>query len=350
MSQNEPFRIGLTDDSVYDKSMSVPSTLRMLETARQIAYDRFPVDIDPIPPERLNRYDAVLAGGSNFTPQSISGVDRCTLIVRFGAGYDRVNLEACTEAGIMVATTPVGVRRPMATVAMTHILVLATRFMEKARCAHEGRWSEASKPELLGMGLGGKTLGIVGFGSIGRDLYDLINPFGMRHLVFDPYMDPGLENQLDIERTDLPRLLSESDVVVVVCALTEETRHLIDAEAFRAMKKTAYFVNIARGGIVDQAALSAALADGQIKAAGLDALDPEPIDPEDPLLSQTNVVITPHAMGLTDEMVRLCSELCVKAALDVQAGRVPDSVINKQVLDTQRLRDKLDAYRQAYAG
>ena len=349
MTDDEPFRIGLTDDSVYEKSISVPTTLKMLQEASGAVFERFPVDIDPVPSETLNRYDAVLAGGSHFTPESMSAVDRCSLIVRFGAGYDRVDLKASTEAGIIVATTPVGVRRPMATAALTHILVLSTRYMEKVRCTQENRWSDASQPELLGMGLGGRTLGFVGFGSIGRDLYDLISPFNMRHLVYDPYLDKSAANKLNITLADLDTVLTESDVVVVVCALTEETFHLIGTREFGLMKRDAYFVNVARGGIVDQKALASALAEHEIKAAGLDALDPEPIAEDDPLLKLDNAIITPHAMGLTDEMVRLCSELCVKAALDVQAGRPPDSVINLEVLKTPKLKAKLEAYRQKHS-
>lgn len=349
MDQSDLFRVGLTNDGVYHKTMNVPSAVGMLEDQPKVIYKRCPVEVDPIPQEVLDRFDVVVAGGPRFTPETVAGTARCSLIVRFGAGYDRVDLDACTEAGIIVATTPEGVRRPMATAALTHILVLSTRFVHKSRCAHENRWDIAHTDDEMGLGLKGSTVGFIGFGSIGKDLYALITPFEMRHLVYDPYLDQETASGFNIEKTDLTTLLTESDIVVVLCALTPETHHLIDSKAFGLMKPSCYFVNIARGGIVDQRALATALSEGHIRGAGLDALDPEPIHPDDPLLALDNVHITPHAMGLTDEMQRLCSEKCVQAALDVMRGNRPVSVINRAVLDEQKLKTKLQRYRDQFS-
>ncbi len=349
MDQSDLFRVGLTNDGVYHKTMNVPSAVGMLEDQPKVIYKRCPVEVDPIPQEVLDRFDVVVAGGPRFTPETVAGTARCSLIVRFGAGYDRVDLDACTEAGIIVATTPEGVRRPMATAALTHILVLSTRFVHKSRCAHENRWDIAHTDDEMGLGLKGSTVGFIGFGSIGKDLYALITPFEMRHLVYDPYLDQETASGFNIEKTDLTTLLTESDIVVVLCALTPETHHLIDSKAFGLMKPSCYFVNIARGGIVDQRALATALSEGHIRGAGLDALDPEPIHPDDPLLALDNVHITPHAMGLTDEMQRLCSEKCVQAALDVMRGNRPESVINRAVLDEQKLKTKLQRYRDQFS-
>lgn len=344
------FRIGLTDDGVYDKIMHTASAREALEGTPGVEIAHFPASKDPVPPDLLNSFDAVLAGGSLFTLASTAGVERCSLIARFGAGYDRVNLDACTGAGIIVATTPGGVRRSMATSALTHILVLTTRFIHKSRLTYTGRWGEAQNAEHLGMGLGGKTIGYIGFGSIGRDLYTLISPFEMRHIVFDPYLDEKTATGYPIERVSLDALLSQSDIVVIACTLTDETRHLINKDTLSRMKRSAYLVNVARGAIVDQKALACALAEGQIRGAGLDALDPEPIEPDDPLLSLDNAILTPHAIGVTDEMVRLCSEMCVKAALDVMQAVTPASVINRAVLDSPKLKAKLAAYRQRFGG
>ena len=348
MALNPPYRVGLTDDGVYDRIMNIPSVQQRLERESGLEMARFPIDIDPVPAETLNQFDAVLAGGSHFTPASISGVDRCTLITRFGAGYDRVNLEACTEAGIIVSTTPAGVRRPMATAALTHILVLSTRFVYKSSCAYNGHWAEAGSADQAGLGLSGRTLGYVGFGSIGQDLHHLISPFNMRQLVYDPYLDTSKIDESQIEQVDLKTLLSQADIVVTLCALTEETRHLIGGRELEMMKTSAYLVNVARGAIVDQKALTRALAEKQIRGAGIDALDPEPIAPDDPLLSMDNVNITPHALGVTDEMIRLCSELCFQAAMDVMEGNPPESVINRDVLDRPGLKEKLNRYQQRF--
>ena len=344
------FRIGATDDSVYDRIAIDPNAGGKIEGIPDAQLLRCPSkERQLMKADILDQYDALLAGGPKITADTVAGTERITVVARFGAGYDQIDLDACTEAGIIICTTPLGVRRPMATAALTHILCLTTRLVEKSGMLHSGQWEESSSTANVGFGLTGRTLGLIGFGSIGSDLHNLMVPFGMRHLVYDPYVgEAGLTTGAD--KVDLPTLLREADVVVVVCALTEETRHLIGAKELGMMKSTAYFVNIARGAIVDQRALTQTLAEGGIRAAGLDALDPEPIDPADPLLKLDNVLLTPHALGITDEMMRLCSEWCVKAALRVMGGEVPDSVINKAVLDSPKLAAKLDGFRQRYGG
>ena len=345
MAQNDSFRVAITDDGVYDKIMAAASARGPLEDSPHIEIARFSGDRSLVDPLDLDQYDALIAGGSIFTRDSLEGVDRCALIMRYGAGYDRVDVEACTDAGVILATTPEGIRRSMATAALIHILALSTRLFYKSGLVYEERWSEGESVENCGSGMSGKTIGYIGFGNIGRDLYKLITPFGVRHLVYDPYLDEATAGQHEIERADLPTVLARADFVVVVCTLTEETRHLIGAAELRQMKSSAYLVNVARGGIIDQQALTRALAGAEIRGAGLDALDPEPIAPDDPLLRLDNVNLTPHALGITDEMMRRCSELCVQGTLDVMRGEAPASVINRTVLQEGKLQDKLAAYR-----
>ena len=348
MTQKDSFRVGITDDGVYDKIMGIESARRPLESAPDLEIVRFSGERQVVTPEELEQLDALIAGGPYFTRDSLAGVERCGLIMRYGAGFDRVDLEACTDAGVILATTPGGIRRSMATAALIHILALSTKLFSKSRMTYNEQWWEAGTIENCGSGLTDKTIGYVGFGNIGRDLYTLIKPFEMRHIVYDPYLDAATADQYDIEPVELPTLLAQADFVVTVCTLTEETRHLIGAEELRQMKPSAYLVNVARGTIIDQQALARALAAKQIRGAGLDALDPEPIEADDPLLELDNANLTPHALGVTDEMIRLCSELCVEGTLDVMRGEAPVSVINRAVLDSPRLQAKLDAYRQRY--
>jgi phosphoglycerate dehydrogenase-like enzyme len=348
MAQNDSFRVAITDDGVYDRIMAVESARDPLENAPHIEIARFSGERGLVDARDLDQYDALIAGGPIFTRESLEGVKRCALIIRYGAGYDRVDVEACTEAGVILATTPDGIRRPMATAALIHILALSTRLFFKSALIYEDRWAEAASMENYGTGLSGKTIGYIGFGNIGRDLYKLIKPFDMHHLVYDPYLDETTARQHQIERAGLSTVLARADFVVTLCTLTEETRHLIGAEQLRQMKNSAYLVNVARGAIIDQQALVRALGAKEIRGAGLDALDPEPIAPDDPLLGLDNVNLTPHALGITDEMVRRCSELCVQGTLDVMRGEAPASVINRAVLDEDKLRHKLVAYRQRF--
>ena len=345
MTTTPSFSVGITED-IYEKVLATQSARTALESTSGVEIGMIADSEEPIQPKMLDAFDAILAGGLWVTSASLDGIKRCSLIVRFGAGYDRVDLDACSAAGVMVATTPEGIRRAMSVTALTHILALSTKLFFKARCTHEGRWYEAANVDSMGTGLTGRTVGYVGFGNIGQDLYRLMQPLEMHHLVCDPYLNNAVAAQFDIERVDLAALLARADFVVLLCLLTEETRHLIGAEQLRQMKESAYLINVARGPIIDQPALAQALAQGQIAGAGLDALDPEPIEPDDPLLTLDNANVTPHAMGYTDEMVRLCSELCVEAALRVRCGEAPASVINRAVLDTPRLKAKMDAYRQ----
>ena len=337
MSQNL-FRIGVGTDGVAEKIHMIESAQAMLDGAANIEVVPFTADRDrPITTEEFDAVDVVIAGGQRFTSETLSASKRGVGIVRYGAGFDRVDVEACTKAGVILATTPEGIRRPMATAAVMHILVLATRLMRKRQLMYENRWPQSESIGEMGETLTDKTIGYVGFGNIGQDLYKLLQPFQVRNLVFDPYLNEDRVRDMNIERVDLPTLMSQSDFVVVLCNLTAETRHLIGAEELALLKSSAYFVNVARGGIVEQQALTRALTDGTIRGAGLDAVDPEPLAADDPLLNLDNVIVSPHSLGTTDEMLRLCSELCVEAALDIQHGRVPRNVINKDVLETPEL-------------
>jgi D-3-phosphoglycerate dehydrogenase len=339
------YRVGITGD-MYDKIMAVPTARAALENTPAVEVVRFEHGEDPVGPAELDAFDAVIAGGLRISHASTSGLRRLSLVVRFGAGYDRVNIGGCSEAGVIVATTPKGIQRAMSTAAMAHILALSTKYLFKRRCLYEGRWHEAAAAEHIGMGLAGRSVGYVGFGNIGQDLYRLIQPFEMRHLVYDPYLADDAAGGFVIERVDFSTLLAQSDIVVLLCLLTDETHHLIDEDALRRMKDTAYLINVARGAIIDQAALARALAGGQIAGCGLDAYDPEPIATDDPLLVQDNANLTPHALGYTDEMIRLCSELCVEAALKVRRGEEPASVINREVLQSTKLQGKMEKYRE----
>jgi phosphoglycerate dehydrogenase-like enzyme len=341
MTQSSTFRVGITGD-MFDKIMAVDTAREALGKEPGVEVVRFEHGEDPVAPAELDAFDAVLAGALRVSRESTIGLQRLSLVARFGAGYDRVALDGCSEAGVIVTTTPAGIRRAMSTAAMAHMLALSTKYLFKRQCLYEGRWHEAAAAEHIGMGLAGRAIGYVGFGNIGQDLYRLAQPFEMRHLVYDPYLSESAAEGFDIERVDFDTLLAQSDVIVLLCLLTDETRHLIDEDALHRMKNTAYLINVARGAIIDQAAL----ASGEIAGCGLDAYDPDPIAADDPLLKLDNANLTPHALGYTDEMIRLCSELCVEAAIKVRRGEEPDSVINRSVLESAKLKAKMEGYRQ----
>jgi len=199
----------------------------------------------------------------------------------------------------------------------------------------------------MGMGLTGRVLGSIGLGNIGRELFRLAAPFEMRHIAHDPYVQPGTVP--GVELMDLETLFRTADFVVVNCALTAETRHLVNVERLSLMKPSAYLISTARGPIVDQTALTRALQAGQIAGAALDVFEQEPVDPADPILSLNNVIVTPHAFAWTDEWIRLTGRSALGGILDVAAGREPPNVVNREVLQTRLFQKKLAQHAERSA-
>jgi phosphoglycerate dehydrogenase-like enzyme len=190
---------------------------------------------------------------------------------------------------------------------------------------HEGGYDRFAH---VGRGLRGSVLGIVGIGNVGRELVELARPFGFRIVAADPYAQP-----LDgVELVALDELLAASEFVVVLCPLTDETRGLIDARRLALMRPDAFLVNVARGPIVDQAALTKALRERRIAGAALDVFEHEPLAPDDPLRSLDNVILAPHAVALTDEIFRDGALSVVRSVLAVAAGERPEFVLNPEAL------------------
>lgn len=228
-------------------------------------------------------------------------------------------------------------RRPLAAGAMAFLLALAHRLPELDRHVRAGGWDRFLH---AGTGLVGRTLGLVGLGNVGRELALLARPFGLRIAAADPYVrDPGP----GIELLPLEDLLATADFLVVVCPLTPETHHLLDARRLALLKPTAYLVNVARGPIVEQAALTEALAAGRLAGAALDVFEQEPIAAGDPLLALENVILAPHAVGLTDELFRLGGESVSRSVLAVARGEVPEHVLDREVLVRPDVRSRLAA-------
>ena len=292
-------------------------------------------------PEQLAGFDAVVLEMIDVRAQSLEGVESLALIARYGVGYDAVDVDACTRAGIIVTNAPDGTQRPMATVNLTFLLALSMRVPEKDRLTRASRWQEGS--QLLGIGLMGRTLGMVGMGSIGGETLRLTAPLGMRRLVFDPHVTDEAIRSAGAERATLEELLGESDFVCLAVPLTPATHHLIGAREIALMKPSAYLINATRGAVIDEPALITALASRRIRGAGLDVFEQEPIDPSNPLLGLDNVILAPHSLGSTDECFALIGESVTRSILDVAGGRVPRFVVNRPVLDHPRIRALLAA-------
>ena len=197
----------------------------------------------------------------------------------------------------------------------------------------------------MGIGLTGRTLGVIGLGNIGRELFRLAAPLEMRHAAFDPYASAESAAASGIELVALDSLLTQADFVVVCCALTADTHHLLDRRRLRLMKPTAFLINIARGPIIDQAALTEALTERRIAGAALDVFESEPVSSDDPLLQLDNVIVAPHAIAWTDELFLGNGRAACQSILDVALGRIPRHIVNREVLDSPALLAKLGQFR-----
>lgn len=341
-----PFRVGYSRDFLtFGKELLEPALEKWLGMDPAITWEPLPQEGPEALPEVIDAYDAIISGLLRFTSGSFAGVRRLTLIARWGVGYDRIDVPACTASDVILAITPDGVRRPVAEGALTLILALSKHLLTHDRSTRAGHWRGTPVP--LGICLPGRVLGTVGFGNIVAELCRLARPLGFRRLLAcDPYPNPGLAEELGVELVELEVLLRESDFVAINCPLNEETHHLIGEQELALMKPTAYLINTARGPIVDQRALVQVLQQGRIAGAGLDVFDQEPPNPDDPLLKLDNVILTPHAIAWTEESVRDNGAGACQACLAVARGEAPRHVVNREVLEKPTLQAKLARYRE----
>ena len=340
------FRVGLTRDLLApDGSLTLGDLgLAELEGEPHISLEFFAEFRPEVTPEQIASYDAVISLAPAYTRQTTQGADlRLSVLARIGVGYDMLDLEALSDRNIIVTITPDGVRRPMASGIAAVILALAHQLPQKERLVRRGGWKE--RTGIKSIGLTGRTLGSVGLGNIGREMFRVLQPFRMIHLATDPYVDPKAARELGVQLVDLETLMKESDFVCVNCPLTPETRHLIGAIQLGWMKPTAFFINTSRGAVVDQAALYSALKENRIRGAALDVFEAEPIAAGDPLLALDNVIATPHSLCWTDECFRLMGESAVRSVLAVLRGDQPSYVVNHSVLKQPAMQAKLDSNR-----
>ncbi len=251
--------------------------------------------------------------------------DRTKLLVRFGVGYDKVDLPAATRAGIAVARTTGANTNAVAEMALT-LLLTANRRMKLAQTrTQSGVWVKDVGHELLG-----GTLGILGYGSIGRKLRQLVTGFGCRVLVCDHRLTAAEAISERVERVSLEELFVQADAVSIHIPFREENRNLVDARLLGLMKPTAVLVNTARGSIVDEAALYDALRAGKLAGAGLDVYASEPLPKESPLLTLDNCVCTPHVASQTVESLWNIYSMAIDIAADFFAGKGSPHILNPE--------------------
>ena len=321
------FRIGITPDVLMSNGQPIfgSEAFRLLEHPG-IEWEYMPAS-DQITPELALRYDAICAMTTRVTPQGLPQDHyRLKLIARFGVGYDSIDVPTCTRSGILLTIAPDGVRRPVATSALTFVLMLAQKVWLKDKLTRTGRWAE--KSDHIGTGLTGRVLGSLGAGNIGAEMFRLARPLDMKFMVHDPYADPGQMRELNVELVDIDTLFASADFLTVHCPLNQQTHGLVNARLLGLMKPTAYLINTARGPIVDEKALLEVLVNRRIAGAGLDVFEVEPTPADNPLLALDNVIVTPHGICFTDECMQGLARSAFTAAVDLAQGRSPSFAVN----------------------
>jgi phosphoglycerate dehydrogenase-like enzyme len=345
----KPFRVALSGDfKKLDGSPVFPDfDLRPLLTAPNVET----VYLDgsnPLTAQQLEDFDALILLAHRFAPESVPKSGRLAVIARFGVGYDTVDVCACSASDIALCITPDGVRRPVAVSIITFMLVLTGKLMVKDQLARQGAAGFAARGAHMGVGLVGRTLGSIGIGNIGAEMFRLAKVFDMTFIAHDPFADKTVARELGVELVSLEEVFVRSDVLTVNCPLTADTHHIVNATRLALMKRTAYFINTARGALVDQMALTSVLAARKIAGAGLDVFEVEPTDPDDPLFKLDNVITAPHALCWTDQCFAGNGAADICAVLDVQKGIVPRGVVNRDVLNQPGFKTKLEAFAKRF--
>jgi phosphoglycerate dehydrogenase-like enzyme len=330
------FRVGVTSD-ILDSRGEPAFGREPLKALEAVQWEWLPKGLREITPDLAATYDALYVNSPKVPAAAVARPDlRLKLVSRHGVGYDSVDVDAMTRAGVLVANTPNAVPRPVATIALTFVLALAHRLMAKDRITREGNWP--ARLDLMGMGLTGRTLGVIGAGRIGKELLRMARVFDLKLLAADPYAERLELEYIGARPVALPELMAQSDFVVVTCLLNEETRGLVGARELALMKPTAYFINVARGPIVDEKALYETLAARRIAGAGLDVFEQEPTPADNPILKLDNVIVAPHALCWTDELFGNIARTAIGAVLAVHNGRRPEFVVNPAALAHPRTK------------
>lgn len=337
------FKVGLSSD-LSDGADGFSWGKIAIETLAPLDWSFLPKAEKNFRPDTFSGVDAVAFAGPGVDSQSFATAEESPLIIaRFGVGYDNIDLDACTRAGTALTITPDGSQKPVATAALTMLLSTMHRLSAKDHLARRHGWSERLNG--LGSGVNGKTIGTIGLGSIATEFFRLLAPFDARRIAYDPWKSQAEADLHNVTLVDLKTLMSESDAVVVLAVLTPETRHLISSEELALMKRSAYLINVSRGPIVDEAALIEALVAEKIAGAGLDVYETEPPSQENPLFSMENVVVTPHNVAWTDELALGMGRSAFTAIKAISQGQVPQFVVNKDVLETDAFKKKLERWR-----
>ena len=310
----------LVADKISDEA------IKMLKEKHEVVFS----ELDPKGLlNEIEKYDAlVIRSRTKVTKEVIKKGKNLKVIGRAGVGVDNIDVPEATKRKIPVVNAPGGATVSVAELTFAHMLSLARNLSKSDKTMKNGEWE---KKTLKGTELCDKTLGLIGSGRIGTEVGKMAIAFGMKVIVYDPYLSKETAEKHSFELADLDSLLKNSDFISIHTPLTDETKKMIDEKEFKKMKNTAFIVNCARGGIIDENALYNSLKEGKIRGAALDVYENEP-PKNSPLLTLDNIVFTPHIGASTKEAQIRAGTITAEQVLKILNNEKPDFCVNKEIV------------------
>ncbi len=338
---NEPFHVTFTGD--FQDAAGTPKYreygLGVFHNHQQIEHHIIPDFTPELTADQIGNANGVVVLTPRVTKRSLLRRTDLLAIARFGVGYDTVDVDACTDADVVLTIATGAVDRSVAEATLTWMLALSHHVRSKDLLVRQGNWEGRS--QFMGTELRRRTLGMVGFGRIARALVQLLNSFGMKEfLAFDPVVDRRIAAQHGVEIVGLNELLAKSDFVSIHCPLDDSTKNLIGANELALMKPGAFLINTARGQIVDETALYQALKDHRIGGVATDVFANEPLTQPHPLGEFDNVLLAPHCIAWTEELFSEIGKAVCQGMVDLARGEKPRGMVNPAVLQSPGFKKK----------
>lgn len=345
MIDSTTFRVALTAD-FYDAVGALRYQdigLSLLQADPRFELTRFAEHRPMVEPQQFAGINGAIVLSPRVTSESLLQSEDLLAIGRFGVGYDSVDVAACTRAGVLLFITAGAVDHSVAEATVGWMLALSHHFRTKDQLVRTGEWDARSR--FMGTELRERTLGLIGFGGIGRAVVKLLQGFRMATpLVFDPCLSPDVITHAGAQPVALDDLLTQADFVSIHCPLNEQTRNLLGARELALMKPTAYLLNTARGGIVNEDVLFTTLQARRIAGAALDCFESEPFTAPPRWAELDNVLLAPHSIAWTHELFRDIGRAACQGFLDLANGQEPKGIVNPAVFDHPGFQAKWRRY------
>ncbi len=323
------FNLGISGDLLTNEGYPCfgEKPLEILYKNEQIYVDWMDPGIQILSEKETSKYDAILLNSPKLTKDSINPKNnKLKIVSRFGVGYDSVDLDVLKKNNIILTNTPNAVKRPVAVASLTMILALSGKLLIKDNLLREGLWNERTNH--MGVGLIDKTLGLVGFGGIGREFVKISKYLFQKVICYDPFVSKKQMKSLEVDKVSFDEIASSSDFLVILCDLNERTRGMIDSTFLNKMKSSSYLINLSRGPVVNEIDLISSLKQNKIAGAGLDVMTNEPIEENNELIDLKNTILTPHSLCWTDECFKSIATEAISSILNYFNNK---SVLNRVI-------------------